>query len=116
MSQGNLKELAMALIVELDTLCENTGGRSIFKTQLLRSASSIGANIYEAKYAQSHADFIHKLEIALKECHETEYWLELLHNVHTFDDESYQSLQEKCGSIRHKLIASVKTVKEKYLV
>ena len=48
------------------------------KNQLLRSSSSIGANIHEAKYAQSRSDFVHKLEIALKESSETDYWLELI--------------------------------------
>ena len=114
MEQMNLKALSMALIVELDHVCSTSGGRAIYKNQLLRAASSIGANLYEAKYAQSNADFIHKMEIALKECHETEYWVELLYNVKTIDSEVYGSLQEKCGAIRRKLIASIKTVKSKY--
>lgn len=114
MEQMNLKELSMALIVELDQVCSVSAGRAIYKNQLLRAASSIGANIYEAKYAQSNADFIHKMEIALKECHETEYWIELLFHVNTIDKEVYGSLQKKCGTIRRKLIASIKTVKSKY--
>ena len=114
MDQRNLKELSMALIVSLDNICSTCSGRAIFKNQILRSASSIGANIYEAKYAQSTADFIHKMELALKECHETEYWLELLFQVKTIDDSTYQSLQQMCGNIRCKLIASIRTVKKKY--
>ena len=110
----NLKELAMSLIVEVDAVCSNSAGRAVFKNQLLRAASSIGANIYEAKYAQSNADFIHKMEIALKECHETEYWIELLFRVNTIDEDTYHVINEKCGTIRRKLIASVKTVKSKY--
>lgn len=116
MPQKTLKELAMELVVSLDTVCKESNGRAIFKNQLLRAASSVGANIYEAKYAQSNADFVHKMEIALKECHETEYWLELLRNVKTLDDDTYQVLQNKCGQIRCKLIASIKTVKEKYKI
>ena len=81
--------------------------------QLLRACSSIGANAHEAKYAQSNADFINKLEIALKECYETEYWLEILYRVNSMDDVTYKGLLNKCGTIRRKLIASITTVKNK---
>ena len=80
---------------------------------LLRACSSIGANAHEAKYAQSRADFINKLEIALKEAYETEYWLEILYKVNSIDELTYKDIIKKCGTIRRKLIASITTVKNK---
>ena len=73
MNDKTIKELAVELTVEITAVCDNIKGRAVFTNQLLRSCSSIGANSHEAKYAQSKADFINKLEIALKECFETEY-------------------------------------------
>ena len=106
-----IKELAVELTVEVTAICDGIKGRSVFVNQLLRSCSSIGANSYEAKYAQSRADFVHKLEIALKECYETEYWLEILHKVGAMDEHIYEKLSGKCGVIRRKLIASITTAK-----
>lgn len=76
----------------------------------MRFCSSIGANSHEAKYAQSRTDFINKMEIALKKCYETEYWLEVLFGVKAINEETYIYLN-KCGTIRRKLIASVTTAK-----
>ena len=81
-----IKELAVELTIEITSVCDNIKGRSVFINQLLRSCSSIGANSYEAKYAQSTADFLNKLEIALKECYETDYWLEILFKVGSIDE------------------------------
>ncbi len=114
MNDKTIKELAVELTVEATTICDNIKGRAVFVNQLLRSCSSIGANSHEAKYAQSNADFIHKLEIALKECYETEYWLEILFKVNSIDESTYKNLSNKCGTIRRKLIASVTTAKNKY--
>ncbi len=80
--------------------------------QLIRSGTSIGANIHEANYAQGKNDFISKLEIALKECFETEYWLELLFETKYINEEAYKNIQRKCGAIRRLSISSVKTAKE----
>ncbi len=113
MENKTIKELAVELTVEITAICDNIKGRSVFVNQLLRSCSSIGANSHEAKYAQSDADFINKMEIALKECYETEYWLEILFNVHAIDGITYKSLTNKCGTIRRKLIASVTTAKRR---
>lgn len=113
MDGKNIKELAIDLIVETTAVCDNIKGRSVFTNQLLRSCSSIGANSYEAKYAQSDFDFINKLEIALKECYETEYWLEVLFKTGSVDEKTYIYLIKKCGIIRRKLIASVTTVKKR---
>jgi len=111
MENKTIKELAVDLTVEITAICDAIKGRTVFVNQLLRSCSSIGANAHEAKYAQSKADFINKLEIALKECYETEYWLEVLFKVHSIDDAIYKTTVSKCGTIRRKLIASITTVK-----
>ena len=113
MENKTLKELAVELTVEITAACDNIKGRSSFTNQLIRSCSSIGANLHEAKYAQSRPDFISKLEIAFKECNETEYWLEILYRVKSLDEISYKNLNNKCGTIRRKLIASVTTAKNK---
>lgn len=112
MNDKTIKDLAVELTVETTTICDNIKGRSVFVNQLLRACSSIGANSHEAKYAQSNADFINKLEIALKECYETEYWIEILFKVNAIDEFTYKNLSNKCGTIRRKLIASVTTAKK----
>ena len=112
MEKQSIKELAIELAVEVTELCENVKAKAVYSNQLLRSCSSIGANTHEAKYAHSKADFICKMEIALKECYETEYWLELLFRIGTFSIEQYKSVNDKCGTIRRKLIASITTAKE----
>lgn len=114
MNEKTIKELAVELTVETTAICDNIKGRSVFVNQLLRSCSSIGANSHEAKYAQSKADFINKLEIALKECYETEYWFEILFKINAIDSTTYKGLLNKCGTIRRKLIASITTVKKEY--
>ena len=86
---------------------------SVLINQLLRSATSIGANLHEAQYAQSTSDFISKFEIAQKECFETEYWLELLFETGCMSEEEYKRIQNDCGSIRRMLISSLKTIKSK---
>ena len=111
MDNKTIKELAIELTVEITTVCDNIKGRSVYVNQLLRACSSIGANSHEAKYAQSRADFIHKMEIALKETYETEYWLEVLYKVKSLDAGVYKALNNKCGTIRRKLIASITTAK-----
>ena len=110
-SKNQLREDSIDFAIAVSDVCDSVKGCSAFTNQLLRSASSIGANLHEAKYAQSRADFISKLEIALKESSETEYWLELLHRKHKLTDEQYKSLRNLCGSIRRRLIASITTAK-----
>ena len=85
---------------------------SVLTGQLLRSGTSIGANIHEAQYAQGKKDFISKLEIAQKECLETEYWLELLFETGYIAESTYKPLQNQCGAIRRMLISSLNTAKE----
>ena len=86
---------------------------TIISNQIGRSGTSIGANIHEANYAQGKKDFISKLEIAQKECYETEYWLEILFETDCMNEEEYKSLQNDCGAIRRMLISSLKTIKSK---
>ena len=112
MDNISLRDLAVQFVVDIDQLCLCIEGRSVFKNQLLRAASSIGANIHEAKYGQSRADFISKFEIALKECYETEYWLEILFKVNAISQYAYKTLRGQAGTIRRKLIASITTAKK----
>ena len=88
---------------------------SVLINQILRSATSIGANIHEAQYAQGTKDFISKLEIAQKECYETEYWLELLFETNCLTEEKYKKPHRDCGAIRRILISSLKTVKANHI-
>ncbi len=110
--RNDLREKCIAFAIDISDLCDEIKGCTVFTNQLVRSASSVGANLHEAKYAQSRADFISKLEIALKECSETEYWLELLYRKSKIEAGRYKLLRNSCGSIRRKLIASVVTAKE----
>ena len=111
MNGKTIRELAVELTVETTAVCENIKGKSVFVNQLLRACSSIGANAHEAKYAQSRADFVNKMEIALKESYETEYWFEILFKIGALDGTVYEKSNGKCGTIRRKLIASIKTAK-----
>ena len=110
-NKNQLREDSINFAIAVSDVCDEIKGCSVYINQLLRCSSSIGANIHEAKYAQSRADFINKLEIALKESSETDYWLELLYRKHKLSDETYTLLKNQCGSIRRKLIASVTTAK-----
>lgn len=83
----------------------------VMTDQLLRSGTSIGANIYESSYAQGRLDFISKLEIALKECYESEYWLDLLFETNYLEEQNYKILKNDCGAIRKMLISSCTTAK-----
>ena len=80
--------------------------------QLLRSGTSIGANIHEANYAASKADFINKFQIALKECYESDYWLGLFKDTKMITEEEYEEMFNKCSKIRRLLIASITTAKK----
>ena len=81
--------------------------------QLLRSGTSVGANIHEAQYAQGTKDFISKFEIALKECNESEYWLELLFEVHSLSEQDFKRFKTDCIELRRMLVSSVTTLKRK---
>ena len=116
MSNSPLRDKAKAFAKEIVILCreiKTTHREAVLTNQLLRSGTSIGANLHEAQYAQGTKDFISKLEIAQKECYETEYWLELLFETGYIPADQYKTLQNTCGSIRRMLIASISTVKAK---
>ena len=110
-NKNQLREESIDFAIAVSDICDSIHGCSVYVNQLLRCSSSIGANIHEARYAQSRADFISKLEISLKESSETDYWLELLYRKKKFSQEQYVMLKETCGCIRRKLIASITTAK-----
>ena len=80
--------------------------------QVFRSGTAIGALVSEAVYAQSPADFVNKLSIALKECNETLYWLHILHDTEYVSKEQYDSMNTDCQELLALLIASIKTTKQ----
>ena len=84
----------------------------ILSKQLLRSGTSIGANIHEGNYAASKADFINKFQIALKECYETDYWLDIFKRANILTEIQYKTMFAKCSKIRKLLIASINTAKQ----
>lgn len=112
MKENILVEKSKKFAIDIITLCDKINCSSSIVNQLLRSGTSIGANIHEAQYAHGKNDFVAKLEISLKECSETEYWLELLFETKRIDEITYKDLKQRAGSIRRLLIASCKTVKE----
>jgi len=83
----------------------------ILSSQLLRSGTSIGANIHEGRYASSRLDFINKFQIGMKECHETMYWLDILKETDYLTVDEYQKLMDACSKIRKILTASIVTAK-----
>ena len=111
MAESKLAELSMSFAVSILKLCDGIKGHYSLVNQLERSATSIGANIREANYAHSKPDFVSKLQIALKECYETEYWLELLEKANLVPADLLSPLLHDCGSIRRMLITSVNTAK-----
>ena len=111
MTGNKLVDLSMNFAVSVLKLTDKIKGHYSLINQLERSATSIGANIREAKYAHSKADFISKLQIALKECYETEYWLELLQRAEILSDDSAKDFIHDCGAIRRMLISSINTTK-----
>ena len=114
MVNDKLSELSMDFAVQIINLVKvlKEQRESIISNQIGRSGTSIGANIREAKYAHGNADFILKLQIALKEANETGYWLELLYKTNYINNEQYLFLESKCKSLRAILVASINTVKE----
>ena len=112
MAESKLRELSMDLSVQIIKLCKGIKGHYSLVNQLERAATSIGANIHEANYAHGKADFIAKFQISLKECYETEYWLELFVKAELIERERAKDLYNQCGTIRRILIVSINTAKE----
>ena len=115
MKENKLVEISKQFAVDVVVICadikENTKN-NVLINQLLRSGASIGANVHEANYAASRADFVNKLQIALKECYETEYWLDLFKTTSIMSAKDYEMLIAKCNKIRILLISSIKTAKD----
>ncbi len=111
MRENKLADLSMDFAVEVLDTFDNIKGHQSLVNQIERSATSIGANIREANYAHGRADFIAKLQIALKECYETEYWLELFKKAKLLNETKSKELMDKCGTIRRILVASINTTK-----
>ena len=104
-------DLAVSIVNLVKALKEQR--ESVISNQIGRSGTSIGANIREAQYAHGKADFIAKLQIALKEANETGYWLELLYKTNYMSEADYKALDSACTSIRVMLISSINTSKER---
>ncbi len=103
------KELALEVIKACREL-RNSNCDGALISQFLRSGTSVGANVREAQYAHSMADFISKLQIALKECSETEYWIELLTESGYYSD---NGMLDKCVEVKKILISSINTSKNR---
>ena len=115
-AESIMLDKAKDFAVEIINMCKSIKEpkrESVLTNKLMRSGTSIGANIHESKYAHGTADFISKMQIALKECYESEYWLELLNRTGYIDNEQYKKIINDCGQIRRMLISSINTVKEK---
>lgn len=111
MSENKLADLSTEFAIQILKLTEGIKGHYSLSNQLERSGTSIGANIREAKYAHSRPDFIAKLQIALKECYETEYWIEIAQKASIISYDSAKGILHDCGSIRRMLIAFLNTAK-----
>lgn len=106
-----LQEKSKAFALEIIKVCneiKRSKRESVLTNQLIRSGTSVGANIWEAMYAHGKADFIAKLQIALKECSESEYWLELLLESGYYDE---PAILKQCVEVKRLLIASINTAK-----
>ena len=106
------KEFAKSIVL-LCRKMKHNGVEGALINQLLRCGTSVGANIHEAQYAQGTKDFISKLEIALKECNESEYWLELLYETNGITNTEFDEFQRSCIELRRMLVSSVTTLKSK---
>ena len=116
MKENMLIDLSKHFAVGIVNLCmqiKEHRKSNVLVNQLLRCGTSIGANIHEANYASSRADFINKLQIALKECYETDYWLGLFKDTNMVTESEYVELYTQCSKIRKLLISSITTAKAK---
>ena len=114
MKEDQLSDLSMQLSVDVLRLTKelNAKHETVISNQIGRSATSICANIAESKYAHSRADFIAKLEIALKETNETSKWLEMLWRSEYIDETRHKALDKNCSTIRFLLVRSIQTAKQ----
>ena len=110
-----VQEKSFAFAVRIVKLCKylrNEKREFALADQLLRSGTSIGANVSEAQQAQSKSDFIHKMSIAIKEAYETNYWLRLLHATNYISDKAFHSVIADCSELEKILIVIIKSSKE----
>lgn len=116
MRNDQLSAQSMEFAVSIIALVRSLKAKheTVISNQIGRSGTSIGANIREAQYAHGRADFIAKLQIALKEANETGYWLELLYRTGYLPESEYKALDSACTSIRIMLISSVNTAKQNH--
>ena len=112
MAENKLADMSTEFAVKILELTDGIKGHYSLANQLERSGTSIGANIREAKYAHSRLDFIARLQISLKECYETEYWLEIAQKAGIITTEDSKNILHECGVIRRMLISSINTAKE----
>ena len=116
MADSVLRTKSKEFAKDIVFLCRNlkhNGVESALINQILRCGTSVGANIHEAQYAQGTKDFISKFEIALKECNESEYWLELLYETNSLAESEFKDFHNKCIELRRMLVSSVTTLKSK---
>lgn len=112
MKDNILVELSIEFAVNIANWCDSIKGKTVLTNQLLRGGTrSIGANIQEGNYASSRADFVSKFQIALKECYETEYWLEIFRRTNIMNEDIYSKFKNDSGKIRKILISSINTSK-----
>lgn len=106
------KSFAFAVrIVRLSQYLNQAKREFVLSKQLLRSGTAIGALVRESEYAESRADFVHKLAIALKEANETQYWLELLHQADYLDTKGFDSINQDCIELLKLLTSIIKSTK-----
>ena len=116
MADSILREKSKTFAKDIVLLCRKLKQNNVevaLTNQLLRSGTSVGANIHEAQYAQGTKDFISKFEIALKECNESEYWLELLFEINSLSEQDFKRFKTDCIELRRMLVSSVTTLKRK---
>ena len=113
--ERNIQEKSFLFAVRVVKLCKYLRTEKqeyILCKQLMRAGTSIGANVTEAQDAQSRADFLHKLSIALKEAKETEYWLRLLKATDYLNDIEFDAIYPDCDELIKILVSSIKTIKK----
>ena len=113
--ENTVQEKSFQFAIRIVNLCKYLQSEQkeyILSKQLMRSGTSIGANIAEAQQAQSKADFVHKVSIALKEAYETNYWIRLLYATQYLSDKEHESIINDCAEMEKLLIAITKTAKK----
>ena len=116
MSESILREKSKTFAKEIVLLCRTMKTRQVeapLINQILRAGTSVGANVYEAQYAQGTKDFISKLDIALKEANECDFWLELLRDTQSISLDEFKQFHSYCIEIRRMIVSTVTTLKNK---